>query len=406
MPIVDSSSPRFPGLQRLVETENRVVDDKNNSRQAQPHWAMAPLDAKGSIPSLQASKSTTIPGLVRATTHEIKIENAAKLVTKESMLKTLVTLCKDPVLRPREAADPDYIKAAQWCADQLASFGVEPLGDVGADGKKTFLQHFEWKERYENRVSKSANVVGVLRGNGPEPRKAVLLSAHLDNLSHGEKEDYRRRDGRDLSQYEGANDNTASVAIVLDTMKALAATGPYRDDVIVLIPSAEEDYLMGASAFAQSPPVPLDSIIANVNLEMPGHGSTEDIYVYGGTSTHQQDRNPLFDRAMRVTKDQPVPLKDGMTIDNGEGWFQRQDGLVMSNVGIPNILLQGGAAEDNYHTASDVVEDLNMEKVEVLGRHTARIVADLADDKEPFESRGPVRGSANPSGRYVKATGG
>jgi hypothetical protein len=401
MPIVDSNSPRFPVQQRTVDTSNRVVDNADVQRQAQPHWSLAPLDAKSSIPSLLAPKSTTIPGLVRATTHEVKIEAAAKLVTKESMLHTLTTLCKDPVLRPREAADPDYLKAAQWCADKLASFGVEPLGDHG-----TFLQHFEWKERYENRISKSANVVGVLRGNGPEPRKAVLLSAHLDNLSHGEKEDYRRRDGRDLSKYEGANDNTASVAIVLDTMKALAATGPYRDDVIVLIPSAEEDYLMGASAFAQSPPVPLDSIIANVNLEMPGHGNTEDIYAYGGTSTHQQERNPLFDRAMRVTKDQPVPLKDGMTIDNGEGWFDRQDGLVLSNVGIPNILLQGGAAEDNYHTASDVVEDLNMDKVEVLGRHTARIVADLADDQKPFEARGPARGSANPSGRYVKATGG
>src|SRR5256885_9934085 len=104
-------------------------------------------------------------------------------------------------------------------------------------------------------------------------------------------------------------------------------------------------------------------MIANVNLEMPGHGATNEIYVYGGTSVSQQERNPLFDRAMRVTKDQKVPLKDGMTIDAGEGWFDRQDGLVMSNVGVPNILLQGGPALRHYHTDSGTVERVNMGQV-------------------------------------------
>src|SRR3954468_17871622 len=97
---------------------------------------MAPFDA-GALPSLQQSRSTTFPGLVRQTPHEAKIDAVAKGVTRESMLRTLTTLCKDPAFRAREAGSPQYLKAAQWCADQLAAMGVEPMGDVGVDGKRT-----------------------------------------------------------------------------------------------------------------------------------------------------------------------------------------------------------------------------------------------------------------------------
>jgi hypothetical protein len=336
------------------------------------------------------------------TPHEAKVEKAAALVTQASMHTTLTVLCKNAIFGPREAGTAEYILAANWVAQQLRAMGVEPLGDV-KDGDRTFLQWFEWKERYADTISKSANVVGILKGSGPEPRKAVILSAHLDNLSKGEKEDYTRRDRRDLSSYEGANDNTASVAILMDTVKALAATGPYVHDVVVLVSSAEEDYLMGAVAFLKDPPIPRAQMIANVNLEMPGHGKTEDIYVYGGVHAAEQERNPLFARAMGVTGNHHVPLKDGLTIDAGARWFDRQDGRIFHEAGVPTILMQGGADEHHYHTKGDTLEELNMAKVELLGRHTCRTVADIADDRAPMETyRDSRRGEINPGGRYVE----
>ncbi len=401
-PVAPAATPAAPATAAPAATAP-ILDDATRATvglggTSQPQVSI-PVGARTSpLGATLANRATQSP----AATHAAKIDQVVSLVTKESMLETLMVLCKDPIMGPREASTPEYLLAAKWVAHKLELAGCEPLGDV-KDGKRTFLQFFKWDEAYVRRESTSANVVGVLKGTGPEPRKAVVLSAHLDNLSKAEKDHYTNKDGRDLSHYEGANDNTASVAILLDTIAAMKAAGPFQHDVVVFVPSAEEDYLMGASAFALSPPVPLDRMIANVNLEMPGHGKLEDVYVYGGSDQRQTDANPLYARALRNSADTDVPLKHGLTIDKGEGWFARQDGLIFHNAGIPNILLQGGAAEGHYHTDMDTVEDLNMAKVEVLGRHTARIVADLADDPAPREQRGPVRGSLNPSGRKVAA---
>jgi hypothetical protein len=75
------------------------------------------------------------------------------------------------------------------------------------------------------------NIVGRLKGTNNS--KAILLMAHYDSVAEG----------------PGANDDGSGVAAILETLRALKAGGPLKNDVIALISDAEELGLMGAKAF-------------------------------------------------------------------------------------------------------------------------------------------------------------
>lgn len=83
-------------------------------------------------------------------------------------------------------------------------------------------------------VGRVENVVARLRGSDPTG-KALMLSAHYDS-------DY-------LSP--GAADNGAAVAAVLESLRALRAGPPLRNDLIVLFSDGEEVGLLGAELFAR-----------------------------------------------------------------------------------------------------------------------------------------------------------
>ncbi len=318
-------------------------------------------------------------------------EQSAQGITEADLVADLKVLTKDPVPSTREAASPTYAKAAEWVAKQLKDAGVEPLGDQG-----TFFQAFRWQQRFEDEISKTSNVVGRIEGTGPEPRETVVLIAHLDNLSSGEKDWYAKNEGRKFPTYEGANDNTASVAAVLEVTRALQEAGANRRDIIIFIPSAEEEGLKGTEAFVRAPPVPLDQMVGVVNLEMIGRNTTDQLLVYGGNDDQEAAKNPLYARALKVAAQSETLVRAGAQNDDGEGWYRRSDHLVTANAGIPSIMFHGRTAEGTYHTADDTLENLNLEKVRVTARQVFRLVRDLANDPSAKEKRGPAKAELNP----------
>lgn len=54
-------------------------------------------------------------------------------------------------------------------------------------------------------------------------------------------------------------------------------------------------------------------------------------------------------------------------------------------------MLHGGATEDSYHTVSDTLEGLNMEKVVTTAKLATDVVRSLANDPEPREIRSAPR---------------
>jgi len=110
----------------------------------------------------------------------------------------------------------------------------------------------------------SPNVIGVVRGTDPKlADEYVVFSAHLDHSGIGEPVE-----GGTDKIYNGLYDNAMGVSLMLEAARAIAATQPRRSVMFIGL-VAEEKGLLGSDYFAHYPTVPSDSIVANVNLDMP-----------------------------------------------------------------------------------------------------------------------------------------
>ena len=68
----------------------------------------------------------------------------------------------------------------------------------------------------------------------------------------------------------GAMDNASGVSVMLETARLFVESDKeFKRSIMFLSVTAEEKGLLGADYFANNPTVPLNSIVANVNLDMP-----------------------------------------------------------------------------------------------------------------------------------------
>ena len=98
-----------------------------------------------------------------------------------------------------------------------------------------------------------------------------MLSAHIDHLGVG-----TARSGDAI--YNGANDDASGVAAVLELARAMAAAGPARRTLVVALYGSEETGGLGSTYFREHAPVPLDSVVANLQFEVIGHPDLFRLY--------------------------------------------------------------------------------------------------------------------------------
>lgn len=107
----------------------------------------------------------------------------------------------------------------------------------------------------------SANVVAVLPGRDPVLKNEyVVLSAHLDHLGVGEPVAGDRI-------YNGAMDNAAGVATLIEAARRLQNRPPRRS-VLFLAVCGEEKGLLGSRYYTRRPTVPANQLVADLNLDM------------------------------------------------------------------------------------------------------------------------------------------
>ncbi|WP_018479190.1 M28 family peptidase [Pontibacter roseus] len=110
----------------------------------------------------------------------------------------------------------------------------------------------------------SQNVIGKITGSDPQLKNEyVVHSAHLDHVGIGAPVNGD-------SIYNGAHDNASGVASVLEIAKIYSRLPekPKRSVLFVMV-TAEEMGLLGSAYFARYPTVPVQSIVADINTDMP-----------------------------------------------------------------------------------------------------------------------------------------
>ena len=206
----------------------------------------------------------------------------------------------------------------------------------------------EW--RASQRTLSSPNVLGLIPGSDPALRdEAVMMMAHLDHVG--------RRAAKDGDTIvNGALDNAAGVAIMLEAARALANDRPRRS-VLFMANTAEEAGLLGAEHFAHRPTLPLDRIVAVVNVDVPILTYPfADVIAFGAEHSTLGEDIDRAAAAAGVTVS-PDPRPD-------EGLFTRSDHYALVKKGVPALFIATGKGpgsdaawqaylEHHYHQPSD-----------------------------------------------------
>ena len=119
------------------------------------------------------------------------------------------------------------------------------------------------------------NVVGLVPGT-TRPDEYILVTSHYDHFGIGEP-----IDGDSI--YNGAYDNASGTALIMEMGRVLAAMdpGPERS-VLFIATGAEEQGLLGAQWYVQSPLYPLERTVAAVNFDEANvWGETSDVSALG-----------------------------------------------------------------------------------------------------------------------------
>jgi Zn-dependent M28 family amino/carboxypeptidase len=225
----------------------------------------------------------------------------------------------------------------------------------------------------------SPNIAAKLEGSDPALKSEyVAVSAHLDHLGIGAPINGDRI-------YNGAMDDASGVATVLDIAHRLKQGPRPRRSILFLFFTAEEKGLLGSTYYARRPSVPKNSIVADLNFDMPlPLWPLKSVYAPG------QDESTLGEDAKAVARAQglqmvPDPLPD-------RNVFIRTDQFSFVREGIPALVFKFGFSKDSpefqtehdwranrYHAPSDDLDQPVMKEeavklddfVAVLAAHEA-----------------------------------
>jgi Zn-dependent M28 family amino/carboxypeptidase len=279
----------------------------------------------------------------------------------------------DDELHGRGSATRDEHITALFAASQFQSLGLEPGGDNGTFVQKSAMPN-PLPDRVQQRISKfedtprkeTWNAVGILRGTGA-PNEVVLLTAHLDHLGVGPA------NATGDTIYNGADDDASGTTAVL-TLAHILANGPRpRRTIVFALFGSEELGGFGNRAFLAHPPVPLTSIVANLEFEMIGR---PDPAVPAGTLwLTGYDRSNLG----------PELAKHGAHLVNDphptQKFFQRSDNYALAQQGIIAHTVSSYGLHADYHHPSDEIGTIDF-------AHMSRAIASMI---------GPVRWLAQTS---------
>jgi Zn-dependent M28 family amino/carboxypeptidase len=237
--------------------------------------------------------------------------------------------------------------------------GSFEMGVTAALGRKSI----------QRKVS-SANVVGLLKGSDSTLQdEYIVYTAHLDHIGIRPG-----KDGDDI--HNGAYDNSAGVASVLEIAKAMAAMekSPRRSIIFALV-TGEEKGLQGSSYFARTPPVSAEKLVANLNIDMPYLGfPVSDIEAFG--AEHSTLRSSVLEATAAMDMElTPDPMPEQVR-------FVRSDQFSFVKEGIPALAFKAGSK------SSDPKIDGSAMLSEFLKNHYHQASDDLA---LPFSPEGAQR---------------
>ena len=296
----------------------------------------------------------------------------------------------------REAGTIWNTKATDYVEAEFRKLGLEPAGENG-----TYFQTVP-NVRVRDTLARGVarNVVAIVRGSDPAVRgEYVSITAHNDHVGFGHQpvdhdslrafntvirplgadsrphaptldEAARIRAILDSlrkvhtprldSIYNGADDDGSGTIALIEIAQAFTRGNVKpRRSILFVSHTAEEKGLVGSTWYTDHPTVPIDSIVAEIDVDMIGRGSARDIK--GGGPTYlevvglRRLSKEFGDWVEAVNAKEPTPFAFNFEYDapgHPEQYYCRADHYSYARYGVPSVSLSRGAHMD-YHQLTD-----------------------------------------------------
>jgi len=266
---------------------------------------------------------------------------AVASINPDDYLRKLGVIAHDS-MGGRDTPSPGLEMTAAWIASEFERMGLVPAGDDGS-----------YVQRYDiGTIETAPNVVGIIEGSDPVlGEEYVVFSAHMDHIGIGPP----NAEGDSINN--GADDDASGTTAVLEIAEAYAslAIKPKRSMIFLLV-SGEEKGLWGSAYFAANPPVPIDRMVADLNVDMVGRNWPDTIVAIG------MDYSDLGETLRLVNGAHPelgmIAIDD---IWPEERFFFRSDHYNFARQGVPILFFINGTHED-YHGRDDEVDRIDVDK--------------------------------------------
>lgn len=225
----------------------------------------------------------------------------------------------------------------KYLLEQLSALGLNPqvIEGIGIRNRRGVV------------IARTHDVVGRLPGTANSA--AIMLVAHYDSVFSG----------------PGAADDGASVAAILEAVRALRAGPALKNDLIVLFTDGEEMGLLGADAFASENPW-IKDVGLLLNFEARGDRGPSLIF------ETSPGNSVLIQEAARFA---PHPMGSSLFYSLYKLLPNDTDFTVFRQHKIPGLNFAFGENLEAYHTQLDTPENLSLASLQHQGSYALSLTA-------------------------------
>ncbi|MGK7313355.1 MAG: M28 family peptidase [Candidatus Longimicrobiales bacterium M2_2A_002] len=254
--------------------------------------------------------------------------------------------------------------AGAACAAEYIAYAFQRLGLAPGGEEASYFQQVPLRSAVNPHApgGTGRNVLGILPGTSRDRAgEYIVIGAHFDHLGMGGMGSL----SEEPAVHNGADDNASGVAALLAVAERLAVGPRPERPVLFMAFTGEESGLLGSAHWVNHPTVPVEDVVAMLNMDMVGRLSQNGLVVYGtGTAEEWETIVPPALEAAGITDVSYVP--DGYGASDQTSFYMRD---------IP-VLHFFTNTHSEYHRAEDDWHLIDVEGIETV----ADVVADLARD--------------------------
>lgn len=245
---------------------------------------------------------------------------------------------------PRPIGSDAATRVREYLVEQLLALGGRVHGEQGIGTSQN---------RRNLHSGHVTNIVATFAGQANS--RAIMLVAHYDSVPEG----------------PGAADDGTGLVVILETIRALRASAPVKNDVIVLFTDGEEAHgLLGAKAFVAQHPDLADRVGLLVNFEARGSSGP------GLMFETSNDNGALIGEFARSA---PSPMATSLMAAIYKLLPNDTDFTPLKGAGVTGLNFALIETYENYHTRRDTIENLDPRSVQHLGDNLLGIVRHFGD---------------------------